>query len=43
VQRQQTFNVESWTQDGLRYIVFGDASPDDIRKLSALLKSAARS
>ncbi|MGC2193566.1 MAG: anti-sigma factor [Terriglobales bacterium] len=43
VQRKQTFNVETWTQDGLRYIVFGDTSPEDIRKLGALLKSAARS
>lgn len=41
VQRRQTFNVETWTQGGLRYIVFGDASPDDIRNLSNLLKSAS--
>lgn len=43
VQRKQTFNVDTWTQDGIRYIVFGDASADDIRGLSALLRSAARS
>ncbi|HMK30766.1 MAG TPA: anti-sigma factor [Terriglobales bacterium] len=41
VERKQTFNVATWTQDGLRYIVFGDAAPDDIQRLSALLKAAA--
>ena len=43
VQRKQTFSVETWTQDGLRFIVFGDTSPGDIQNLSNLLKSAARS
>jgi anti-sigma factor RsiW len=43
VQRKQTFNVEAWTLDGLRYIVFGDAGSDDIRALGALLRTAARS
>jgi anti-sigma factor RsiW len=41
VERRQTFNVEDWTQGGLRYVVFGDSSADDIKKLSALLKTAA--
>ncbi len=41
VERRQTFNVEDWTQGGLRYVVFGDSSADDIQKLSALLKAAA--
>ena len=41
VERRQTFSVEDWTQDGLRYVVFGDSSADDIQKLSALLKTAA--
>jgi len=41
VERQQTFNVEDWTQGGLRYIVFGDSSADDIHKLSELLRTAA--
>ncbi len=41
VERRQTFNVEDWTQGGLRYVVFGDTSADDIQKLSALLKTAA--
>jgi len=35
-----SFNVESWTQNGLRYFAVGDASADDIRGLSRLLKSA---
>ena len=43
VGRRQTFNVETWAQDGLRYVVFGDAAPEDIQKLSALLKSTAKS
>ena len=33
-----SFNVESWTQNGLRYFVIGDAASDDIRALSALLQ-----
>ena len=37
---QLSFNVESWTRNGLRYFVIGDASPDDIRALSKLLRSA---
>jgi anti-sigma factor RsiW len=35
-----TFNVETWTQNGLRYFVLGDASPDDIQALSRLLRDA---
>jgi len=41
VEHKQTFNTATWTQDGLRYIVLGDASPDDIRALSTFLRSAA--
>lgn len=41
VERQQTFNMGTWTQDGLRYVVVGDASVEDVRALSALLRSAA--
>jgi anti-sigma factor RsiW len=41
VERRQTFNVQDWTQGGLRYVVFGDAAAEDIQKLSALLKAAA--
>jgi len=39
--KERSFNLEAWTQNGLRYIVFGDTSPDDIHKLSSLLKAAA--
>ncbi len=35
-----TFNVASWTQNGLRYFVLGDASGDDIQALSKLLRDA---
>lgn len=35
-----SFNVENWTQDGLRYFVVGDVSPDDIQALSKLLQNA---
>ncbi len=43
VQREKTFNVETWSHDGLRYIVFGDTSAEDIQNLGSLLKSAQRS
>jgi len=38
--QQLSFNIESWDQDGLRYFVIGDASSNDIRNLSDLLKKA---
>jgi anti-sigma factor RsiW len=41
--RRLTFNVETWTADGLRYFIIGDADPNDIHKLSGLLKVAAGS
>jgi anti-sigma factor RsiW len=34
------FEVRSWRQNGLRYFVIGDASPQDMDKLSELVKSA---
>ena len=40
-QRQLSFNLESWEQEGLRYFVIGDASSDDIRSLVDLFKKAA--
>jgi anti-sigma factor RsiW len=43
VHNNLTFNTETWVQDGIRYIVFGDAAPEDIRNLSTLLRSAGRS
>ena len=36
-----SFNVQSWSRNGLRYFVIGDASGDDIDKLSNLLKASA--
>jgi anti-sigma factor RsiW len=35
-----SFNVENWTQNGLRYFVVGDVSADDIQALSKLLRDA---
>jgi hypothetical protein len=35
-----SFNVENWTQDGLRYFVVGDVAIDDIQALSKLLREA---
>ena len=42
VERRQSFNMDTWSAEGLRYFVVGDASPDDIRNLGILLKNAAR-
>jgi anti-sigma factor RsiW len=41
--KHATFNFQSWDQNGLRYIMVGDASADDLSKLADLLKTAARS
>jgi len=41
VQRRDTFNVESWREQGLQYFVIGDAGSDDIGNLANLLKKAA--
>jgi anti-sigma factor RsiW len=41
--RRPAFNVETWAEGGLRYVVFGDANRADIHELSELLKRAARS
>jgi len=38
--KAQTFNLETFTDSGLHYFVLGDASPEDITKLSAMLKAA---
>jgi anti-sigma factor RsiW len=37
------FNVDTWAEGGLRYVVVGDAGRADIRELSELMKRAARS
>ncbi len=43
VRKDQSFNLETWNESGLRYFVIGDASSDDINKLSELLKAAGKS
>src|SRR5207302_1886602 len=40
--RELAFNLETWNEDGLRYVVIGDASRADIHQLSDLLRLAAR-
>ena len=40
VREALSFEVRSWHQNGLRYFVIGDASPQDLDKLSELLKAA---
>ncbi|MGA8298439.1 MAG: hypothetical protein WB817_03100, partial [Terriglobales bacterium] len=38
--RELAFNMETWTEGGLRYIVVSDVAPTDIHDLSLLLKDA---
>ncbi len=40
VQTALSFNVRTWTHNDLRYFVIGDASPQDLDKLSELMKAA---
>ena len=35
-----SFNLENWTQNGLRYFVVGDVAAEDIQALSKLLRDA---
>jgi anti-sigma factor RsiW len=39
--RTLSFNMKTWTQDGLRYFVVGDVNGQDIDALSKLLRDAA--
>jgi anti-sigma factor RsiW len=39
--KKRPFNVETWSQGGLRYFVIGDASSADIDNLAILFKTAA--
>jgi anti-sigma factor RsiW len=41
--REMAFNLETWSESGLRYVVIGDAAPADIHELSELLRAAGRS
>jgi anti-sigma factor RsiW len=36
-----SFNMETWSQGGLRYFVIGDASASDIDSLAKLFKADA--
>jgi anti-sigma factor RsiW len=38
-QKKLPFNMETWTQGGLRYFVIGDASAADINNLAKLFES----
>src|SRR5271169_2533116 len=40
VQTALSFNVRSWSHNGLRYFVIGDVSAQDLDKLSELIKAA---
>jgi hypothetical protein len=37
--KQLSFNMETWSQGGLRYFVIGDASSADIDNLAKLFKA----
>jgi hypothetical protein len=39
--RKVPFNMETWSQGGLRYFVIGDASAADIHGLAELFQSAS--
>ena len=40
-QQKLQFTIETWGSGGLRYYLIGDAAPDDLRALAALLRGAA--
>ena len=41
VSKKQPFNVETWSQAGLRYFVIGDAGAADIASLAKLFRAAS--
>jgi anti-sigma factor RsiW len=41
VSKKQPFNMETWSQGGLRYFVIGDTSSADIDSLAKLFKAAS--
>ena len=43
VTKKLSFGLETWTRDGLRFIVVGDAATEDIHKLGDLIKTAQQS
>jgi hypothetical protein len=42
MQKQLSFAVDTWRQDGLRYFVIGDAEAPAIGRLADLFKKAAK-
>jgi anti-sigma factor RsiW len=40
--RERGFSMESWSRNGLRYVIVSDAGPTEVHALGDLLKSAAR-
>lgn len=40
VERKLSFNMESWSANGLRFFVVSDVAPEDVRKLSQMLQAA---
>jgi len=43
VRKHVSFNYETWTDGGLRYIAISDTAGEDISRLAQLLKAAAKS
>src|SRR5437867_11359573 len=43
VRKHVSFNYETWTEGGLRYIAISDTTGEDLSKLAELLKTAAKS
>jgi anti-sigma factor RsiW len=41
LQKELSFNIETWNQNGLRYFVIGDAGGEDIHKLADMLRKAS--
>jgi anti-sigma factor RsiW len=40
--RELSFHMESWSQEGLRYVVVGDVADSDVHALAELFRQAAR-
>src|SRR5437588_1146276 len=41
--QQMAFNLETWEEGGLRYVIISDSSPADVHELGQLLRAAAHS
>jgi anti-sigma factor RsiW len=40
-EKRNGFQVQSWSEDGLRYVAVSDVNADDVRKLCEMLKAAS--